>query len=84
VPTLGPGSGGLSSVAAGGVFMDRSAHDILLVGGQTAGLRGAIAAAELNPTLSIAVQKQLSLIMRLLPSSDARSGAKGGMSFRNA
>lgn len=28
-------------LAAGGVFMDRSAHDILLVGGETAGLHGA-------------------------------------------
>lgn len=72
MPTLGLGSGGLFSVAASGVFMDRSAHDILLVGGQTAGLRGAVAAAETNPKLNIALQKQSSIIMTCTRPGEAR------------
>ena len=35
--------------------MDASAHDLLFVGGGAAGLRTAIAAADLNPKLSIAI-----------------------------
>ena len=35
--------------------MEVSAHDVLLVGGGGAGLRAAIAVAEVNPRLNVAV-----------------------------
>ena len=40
-------------LAASGVFMDRSAHDIFFVDDETTALRGVIDSAELNPKLNI-------------------------------
>jgi len=52
--------------------MEASAHDILLVGGGGAGLRAAIAAAEVNPKLSIAV------ISKVYPMRSHTVSAEGG------
>jgi fumarate reductase flavoprotein subunit len=52
--------------------MDASAHDILLVGGGAAGLRAAIAAAEVNPQLSIAV------VSKVYPMRSHTVSAEGG------
>ncbi len=69
----GPGSRRQSSfLAASGVTMDVSAHDILLVGGGAAGLRAAIAAAEVNPKLSIAV------VSKVYPMRSHTVSAEGG------
>src|SRR5262245_9604574 len=52
--------------------MDVSSHDILLVGGGGAGLRAAIAVAELNPKLSIAV------VSKVYPMRSHTVSAEGG------
>src|SRR5919198_533297 len=52
--------------------MDASSHDILLVGGGGAGLRAAIAAAEINPNLSIAV------VSKVYPMRSHTVSAEGG------
>ncbi|HKN35427.1 MAG TPA: fumarate reductase (quinol) flavoprotein subunit [Terriglobales bacterium] len=52
--------------------MDASAHDVLLVGGGGAGLRAAIAAAEVNPKLSIAV------VSKVYPMRSHTVSAEGG------
>jgi len=52
--------------------MDASSHDVLLVGGGAAGLRAAIAAAEVNPSLSIAV------ISKVYPMRSHTVSAEGG------
>lgn len=52
--------------------MDASLHDVLLVGGGGAGLRAAIAAAEINPKLSIAV------ISKVYPMRSHTVSAEGG------
>jgi fumarate reductase flavoprotein subunit len=52
--------------------MDASAHDVLLVGGGGAGLRAAIAAAELDPRLKIAV------ISKVYPMRSHTVSAEGG------
>jgi fumarate reductase flavoprotein subunit len=52
--------------------MDASSHDVLLVGGGAAGLRAAIAAAEVNPQLSIAV------ISKVYPMRSHTVSAEGG------
>src|SRR5438105_10703164 len=55
-----------------GESMDASSHDILLVGGGGAGLRAAIAAAEVNPKLSIAV------VSKVYPMRSDTVSAEGG------
>jgi fumarate reductase flavoprotein subunit len=52
--------------------MEASSHDILLVGGGGAGLRAAIAAAEVNPKLSIAV------VSKVYPMRSHTVSAEGG------
>src|SRR3974390_514446 len=52
--------------------MDTSSHDVLLSGGGGAGLRAAIAAAEVNPRLSIAV------ISKVSPMRSHTVSAEGG------
>jgi fumarate reductase flavoprotein subunit len=52
--------------------MDISSHDVLLVGGGGAGLRAAIAAAEVNPKLSIAV------VSKVYPMRSHTVSAEGG------
>jgi fumarate reductase flavoprotein subunit len=52
--------------------MDTSTHDLLLVGGGGAGLRAAIAAAEVNPKLSIAV------VSKVYPMRSHTVSAEGG------
>ena len=52
--------------------MDASSHDVLLIGGGAAGLRAAIAAAEVNPNLSIAV------ISKVYPMRSHTVSAEGG------
>jgi len=52
--------------------MDASSHDVLLVGGGAAGLRAAIAAAEFNPKLRIAV------ISKVYPMRSHTVSAEGG------
>jgi fumarate reductase flavoprotein subunit len=52
--------------------MEASEHDILLVGGGGAGLRAAIAAAEVNPKLSIAV------VSKVYPMRSHTVSAEGG------
>lgn len=52
--------------------MDTSTHDILLVGGGGAGLRAAIAAAEVNPRLSVAV------VSKVYPMRSHTVSAEGG------
>src|SRR5437588_5032972 len=52
--------------------MDASYHDVLLVGGGGAGLRAAIAAAEVNPKLSIAV------VSKVYPMRSHTVSAEGG------
>src|SRR5258708_19768927 len=54
------------------IFMEIRSHDILLVGGGGAGLRAAIAAAEVNPKLSIAV------VSKVYPMGSATVSAEGG------
>jgi fumarate reductase flavoprotein subunit len=55
-----------------GLTMDVSAHDILLVGGGAAGLRAAVAAAEVNPKLSVAV------VSKVYPMRSHTVSAEGG------
>jgi fumarate reductase flavoprotein subunit len=52
--------------------MEASSHDVLLVGGGAAGLRAAIAAAEVNPKLRIAV------ISKVYPMRSHTVSAEGG------
>jgi fumarate reductase flavoprotein subunit len=52
--------------------MDSSSHDVLLVGGGAAGLRAAIAAAEMNPKLRIAV------VSKVYPMRSHTVSAEGG------
>lgn len=52
--------------------MDISAHDVLLVGGGGAGLRAAIAVAEINPKLDIAV------VSKVYPMRSHTVSAEGG------
>src|ERR1700758_1168573 len=52
--------------------MDASSHDVLLVGGGGAGLRAAIAAAEVNPQLRIAV------VSKVYPMRSHTVSAEGG------
>jgi succinate dehydrogenase flavoprotein subunit len=52
--------------------MDALSHDVLLVGGGGAGLRAAIAAAEVNPKLSIAV------VSKVYPMRSHTVSAEGG------
>ena len=52
--------------------MEASSHDVLLVGGGGAGLRAAIAAAEINPKLSIAV------VSKVYPMRSHTVSAEGG------
>src|SRR5436853_4572303 len=52
--------------------MDASSHDVLLVGGGGAGRRAAIAAAEVNPRLSIAV------VSKVYPMRSHTVSAEGG------
>jgi len=53
-------------------MVDVSSHDVLLVGGGGAGLRAAIAAAEVNPKLSIAV------VSKVYPMRSHTVSAEGG------
>src|SRR5258708_30045525 len=53
-------------------MMEIRSHDILLVGGGGAGLRAAIAAAEVNPKLSIAV------VSKVYPMRSHTVSAEGG------
>jgi fumarate reductase flavoprotein subunit len=55
-----------------GDHVDSSSHDLLLVGGGAAGLRAAIAAAEVNPKLSIAV------VSKVYPMRSHTVSAEGG------
>ena len=57
---------------AGGEAMDASTHDVLLVGGGGAGLRAAIAVAEANPKLKIAV------VSKVYPMRSHTVSAEGG------
>jgi fumarate reductase flavoprotein subunit len=52
--------------------MDVSSHDLLLIGGGAAGLRAAIAAAEFNPNLDIAV------VSKVYPMRSHTVSAEGG------
>ena len=52
--------------------MDTSFHDVLLVGGGGAGLRAAIAVAEVNPKLSVAV------VSKVYPMRSHTVSAEGG------
>src|SRR5246500_4693056 len=52
--------------------MDTSSHDVLLVGGGGAGLRAAIAVAEINPNLRVAV------ISKVYPMRSHTVAAEGG------
>src|SRR2546422_8845559 len=52
--------------------MDTSSHDVLLVGGGGAGLRAAIAVAEVNPKLSVAV------VSKVYPMRSHTVSAEGG------
>jgi len=61
-----------SGTAASGESMDGSSHDVLLVGGGGAGLRAAIAAAEVNPKLRIAV------VSKVYPMRSHTVSAEGG------
>src|SRR5256885_10261884 len=53
-------------------MLDISSHDVLLVGGGGAGLRAAIAAAETNPNLSVAV------VSKVYPMRSHTVSAEGG------
>ncbi len=72
VPARGPGRSCPPGTAAFGKAMDASSHDVLLVGGGGAGLRAAIAAAEVNPKLRIAV------ISKVYPMRSHTVSAEGG------
>src|SRR5258706_13342712 len=66
------GSEYLSRCGRESIFMEIRSHDILLVGGGGAGLRAAIAAAEVNPKLSIAV------VSKVYPMRSHTVSAEGG------
>src|SRR4030066_355937 len=53
-------------------MLDHSSHDVLLVGGGGAGLRAAIAIAETNPKLSVAV------VSKVYPMRSHTVSAEGG------
>ncbi len=53
--------------------MDHLNHDVLIIGGGAAGLRAAIAAAELNPRLDIAI------VSKVYPMRSHTVSAEGGM-----
>ena len=53
--------------------MEHLSHDILIIGGGAAGLRAAIAAAELNPKLDIAI------VSKVYPMRSHTVSAEGGM-----
>ncbi|PWU03847.1 MAG: fumarate reductase (quinol) flavoprotein subunit [Terriglobia bacterium] len=53
-------------------MLDLSSHDVLLVGGGAAGLRAAIAVAEINPNLSVAV------VSKVYPMRSHTVSAEGG------
>ena len=53
-------------------MLDISSHDVLLVGGGAAGLRGAIAVAETNPNLNVAV------LSKVYPMRSHTVSAEGG------
>ncbi len=53
--------------------MEHLSHDILVIGGGAAGLRAAIAAAELNPKLNVAV------VSKVYPMRSHTVSAEGGM-----
>ncbi len=55
-----------------GVTVEASSHDVLLIGGGAAGLRAAIAAAEINPKLNIAV------VSKVYPMRSHTVSAEGG------
>ena len=52
--------------------MDISSHDVLLVGGDGAGLRAAIAVSEVDPRLSVAV------VSKVYPMRSHTVSAEGG------
>src|SRR6516162_3520736 len=54
------------------VMLDISSHDVLLVGGGGAGLRAAIAVAETDPSLSVAV------VSKVYPMRSHTVSAEGG------
>jgi len=72
VPHLGPVEAARLAQPLFGKAMDASSHDVLLVGGGGAGLRAAIAAAEVNPKLRIAV------ISKVYPMRSHTVSAEGG------
>ena len=53
--------------------MEHLSHDVLIIGGGAAGLRAAIAAAELNPKLDIAI------VSKVYPMRSHTVSAEGGM-----
>src|SRR6201987_4122221 len=53
-------------------MLDISSHDVLLVGGGGAGLRAAIAIAETNPSLSVAI------VSKVYPMRSHTVSAEGG------
>jgi fumarate reductase flavoprotein subunit len=68
VPRCDGGSGGRGR----GVKVENTSHDVLLVGGGGAGLRAAIAAAEVNPKLNIAI------VSKVYPMRSHTVSAEGG------
>src|SRR2546422_921674 len=71
-PHVGPVEAARLAPPLFGKAMDASLHDVLLVGGGGAGLRAAIAAAEVNPKLRIAV------ISKVYPMRSHTVSAEGG------
>src|SRR2546422_9015761 len=71
-PHVGPVEAARLAPPLFGKAMDASLHDVLLVGGGGGGLRAAIAAAEVNPKLRIAV------ISKVYPMRSHTVSAEGG------